>query len=129
MTSAARAAGQAVRLPEIISQIVKEVRGYVGGCAANTLGDGDTIPDELLGAAISRIRFDLATALPVSSLLTEDRRTANTNAIRLLENVASCDFKIIPPATAAADQPAGGNSVVVVTKTPRRARRDQLGGL
>lgn len=98
MTSAALQAAQTDPLPEVISQVVKEIRGYVAACERNLpLGDGETIPDELLGAAISRIRFHLATRLPVASLLTEDRRSANTEALTLLRDVAACRFLIVAP--------------------------------
>ena len=100
MKTAALQAAQGNPLPGIITQIVGEVRGYVAANLRNVLGPADTIPDELLGAAISRIRFELATRLPVASLLTEDRRTANANAIALLRDVAAARFLIVPPATA-----------------------------
>lgn len=130
LKTSALQAGQANPLPEVITQVVREVRGYVGGCAANVLGEGETIPDELLGAAVSRIRFELATRLPVKSLLTDDRRTANTDAIQLLRDVMRCDFKVVPPVTAAApEEQAGGGSAQVVATTTRRATRAQLDGL
>lgn len=129
MKTAALQAAQANPLPGVITQVVKEIRGSVAACQRNTLGEGETIPDELLGAAISRIRYELATRLPVASLLTEDRRAANREALRLLERTADCKFNIVQPATASADQASGGNSVEVVTKTTRRATRDKLSGL
>lgn len=97
MKTAALKVAQIDPLPEVLVQVVREIRGYVAACAANILGDGSTIPDELLGAAISRIRFELATRLPVASLLTEDRRKANENALTLLRDVAACKFKIVAP--------------------------------
>lgn len=104
MNSAALQALQTAPLPEVIEQIVKEIRGYVAACARNTLGDGLTIPDELLGAAVTRVRFELATRLPVPSLLTEDRRRANETAITLLRDVAACSFAIVAPATPTSDE-------------------------
>ena len=128
MKTAALQAAQANPLPGIISQVVGEIRGYVAGCERNKLGDGETIPSELLGAAISRIRFELATRLPVSSLLTEDRRSANSNAISMLKDVSACRFLIIQPVTAATQQ-AGGPAVQIATSTTRRADRAKLSGL
>lgn len=128
LKTAALQAAQSDPLPEVIEQVIKEIRGYVAACERNTLGDGETIPDELKGAAISRIRFELATRLPVSSLLTEDRRTANANAISMLKDVARCDFLIVQPDTAAEDQ-AGGPGIEIVTKTCRKFSRDDLRGL
>lgn len=127
MQSAALQTDQEPPLPGIITQVVKEVRGYVAACERNVLGAGETIPDELLGAAISRIRFELATRLPEAGLLSEDRRTANTNAIRLLESTAACKFLVIGPETPAEEQASG--SAEVISKTCRRFDRSQMDGL
>lgn len=130
LKTVALATAQTDPLPEVITQVVAEVRGYVAGCQNNVLGDGATVPSELLGAALARIRFELAGRLPVPGLLTEDRRTANSNAIQLLRDVMRCDFKIIPPVTAAdaAEQAAGGGAEVITTTT-RNATRAKLAGL
>jgi hypothetical protein len=129
MKTAALQSGQANPLTDVISQIVAEIRGYVAGCARNTLGDGESIPSELKGAAISRIRFELATRLPVASLLTEDRKTANANALSLLRDVAACRFALVQPATAAEDQAANETAVALVSSTTRKATREKLSGL
>lgn len=128
LKSAALQAGQTNPLPEIITQVVKEIRGYIAACSRNVLGDGETIPDELLGAAITRIRFELATRLP-AALLTEDRRTANANALTQLRDVAACRFSIVPASEPATEQAAGGNAAEVVSGTNRRATREKLEGL
>lgn len=127
MKTAALQAGQANPLPEVIEQVVKEIRGYVAACASNTLGEGDTIPDELLGTAISRIRYELATRLPVSSLLTEDRRRANEDALTRLRDVAACRFALVQPETAAADQAGGTNSPAITERTRTFSRSDADG--
>jgi hypothetical protein len=128
MKTAALQVAQVNPLPGIIAQVILEIRGYVAACTRNLLGLGQTIPDELQGAAISRIRFELATRLPVASLLTDDRRTANANAISLLRDVAKCDFLIVAPVDQSPDQP-GGASVEVASKTRRVASRDKLRSL
>lgn len=128
MKTAALGSGQSDPLAEAIADVTREVRGYVAGCSGNTLGDGDTIPDELLGAAINRIRYELATRLPVASLLTDARKEANRDAVALFGKVASCSFRIVPPTTAAATQP-GGPAVQVVSSTTRQASRSRLSGL
>jgi hypothetical protein len=128
MKTAALQAAQTNPLLEVITQVIREIRGYVAACSKNALGDGATVPDELLGVAISRIRFELATRLPVASLLTDDRRTANENALTLLRSVARCEFAIVPPATPAADQP-GGTPVKVAKSTTLRTGRSALNGL
>lgn len=129
MKSAALASAQTNPLTDVIAQVIKEIRGYVANCSRNTLGEGSTIPDELLGAAVSRIRFELATRLPVASLLTEDRRSANANALTLLRDVAACKFSLEQPATASSQVIPGGNAVQVVTSTTRKATSAKLSGL
>lgn len=126
MNSAALQPLQIPPLPEVIEQVVKEIRGYVAACARNTLGDGLTIPDELLGTAITRIRFELATRLPVPSLLTEDRRRANEAAITLLRDVAACDFAIVSPETPSAEE-VGAPSPKWKARRKEFSRRQQDG--
>jgi hypothetical protein len=128
MQTVALKSGQANPLTGIISQVVAEIRGYVAACANNTLGEGETIPSELLGAAISRIRYELASRLPVPGLITEARSSANADAIALLRDVAACRFLVVAPETAAPDQ-AAGPSIEVASSTTRRATRDKLSGL
>lgn len=120
MKSVALQAAQTNPLPEIITQVIREVRGYVAACARNTLGDGVTLPDELLGAAVSRIRYELATRLPVPSLLTEDRRAANRDAIELFRDVAACRFQIAGPDTA--------TSETIASNSPKWSGRDRTYG-
>ena len=129
MKTAALQSGQSSPLPEVISQVVREVRAYVASCNRNTVGEGATIPDELLGAALIRIRFELATRLPVSSLLTEDRRTANSNALTLLRDAAACKFAVEQPANATSEVIATGGSAKLITSSPARANRTRLSGL
>lgn len=128
MKTAALQAAQTDPLPEVIEQVTKEIRGYVAACSENVLGDGATIPDELLGFAINRIRYELATRLPVASLLTQARTDANNQAITALRDVAACKFKVIAPTTPSADQ-AAGTGVELVTSSTRVATRAKLSGL
>jgi hypothetical protein len=118
LKTAALASGQANPLPEVITQVTREVRGYVAACQRNVLGAEGTIPDELELAALNRIRYELATRLPVASLLTEARRDANRAATEQLKDAAACRFLIVAPATPAADQAAASG-------TPRFTTRDR----
>lgn len=115
-------------LPEVIAQVVSEIRGYVSACARNKLGPDGTVPDELLSAAVNRIRFELATRLPAPGLLTEARKEANSAAVRLLERVAGCAFAIVQPESPADDQPAGP-AVQLVSKPSRHFTRERMNGL
>lgn len=114
-TTKALAAGQVDPLPDITAQVVREVRGHVAG-GSNTVGDGLTIPDELLAAAVDMIVFRLTTRLGIS--VKEDRKTANDQAKTLMGQVGRGEFKVAPPVTAASTQ-AGGNAIKVVTSRPR----------
>lgn len=128
LKTAALATDQVDPLPEVVEQVVAEVRGYVAACGRNTLGPDDTLPAELKGAALNRIRFELASRLPVQSLMTDSRKAANAAAVALLQRVASCQFALVQPETANANQPSG-TPVAIVSSTPRRATRDSLNGL
>ena len=101
------------RLTDAIANVTNEVRGYCSSpkarrAGAPPLGPEGTIPDELLTAAISRITYELCRALPGKVMLTDQRTTANENALALLERVADGAFGIAPPETEApaAEQPA-----------------------
>lgn len=97
LQASALADGQADPIPEIISMVVNEVRGYVSAGGSN-LGAGETVPGRLLLAAINRIRFEAATRLPGGSLLDADRRKANDAAVSLFERVADQKFTVEEPA-------------------------------
>jgi hypothetical protein len=95
--TAATSPGQEHLLSEAIAQVVREVRGYVAACPSNTLGPDGTVPDELELAALNRIRYELATRLPVASLLTQARTDSNTAATAIFKEVAACRFKLVQP--------------------------------
>ena len=129
LKTAALGTGQTNPLTEVITQVVREVRGYVSASTRNRLGTGETIPDELSAAALSRIRFELATRLPVASLLTDARREANRDAIALLRECAAGRFTLVAPETEAADQAANASGPAVSTSNPTRqwSRSGQAG--
>ncbi len=115
-TTRALGAGQTDPLPDITAQVVREVRGHVAG-GGNVLGDGLTIPDELLAAAVDMIVFRLTTRLGIS--VKDDRKTANDQARTLLGQVGRGEFKVAAPTTAASVQ-AGAGGVTVVTSRTRQ---------
>lgn len=124
---AATGAEQANPLGSIITDVIREVRGYVAGNAANTLGAGATIPDELKGAALSRIRFEAFTRLPIGrSLLTEDRVAANSAATQMLRDVAAGRFAVVQPVTATTEV-VGAPSPSVRERTRSFGRSSQEG--
>lgn len=125
--TAALKAGQADPVPEVIAQVTREVRGRVAACSRNTLGDGDTIPDECLSAAIDIAVYRICKRIPGAALLTKQREDAHTAAVAFLRDVAACQVALVQPATAAAQQP-GGPAVQVVTSTTRVASRNNFRG-
>jgi hypothetical protein len=122
-TGKALAAGQVDPLPDITAQVVREVRGHVAG-GGNTIGDGLTIPDELLAAAVDMIVFRLTTRLGIS--VKEDRKTANDQAKTLMGQVGRGEFKIAGPDNAAVHQ-AGASSPRISPRTKRFSLEDQEG--
>jgi len=97
LKTAATAQGQENPLPEILAAVVREVRGYVAAFPGNKLGPDGTIPDELQVAALNRARYELATRLPVASLLTDARKESNADAIARLRDVAKGTLRIVQP--------------------------------
>jgi hypothetical protein len=116
LTGAALAGGQTSPLADVIAQVTREVRGYVAGCAANTLGDGATIPDELLGAALALVREGLASRLPRFPL-DETRREQARAARAQLRDAADCRLKVAGPETATAER--------IASPTPRITARER----
>lgn len=114
---------------EEIANAVQELRGYVAGYAPNVLGAGSTVPDELRDVCLVLIRHRVFTRLPgMKRLLDELRVREYDEAMRKLRDVAAGRFRIVGPDQAAPEQ-ASGSGVVVVSKTRRRATRDDLSGL
>ncbi len=124
----ALAVGQDNPLPDVIDQVTREVRGYVKANANNLLDANPySIPDELTTATLNRVRFELATRLPVSSLLTEDRRQANRDAIAMFRDVAAGRFTIQQPGNVSTEQSAGP-AVKRVSHERQRFSRERLRG-
>lgn len=130
--TAALGAGQsgAALLADCISAVVREVRGYVAACATNTLGEGMTIPAELEHAALALLRQRLANRLPGMARLMNDeaRRAEYDDAVRLLRDVAACNFAIVGPTEVAPEQPALGGTPRI-TERPLNFRRSDGDGL
>lgn len=95
--TAATDLGQPSPLPEIIGYVTREVRAYVAAFAGNKLGPEGTIPDELQLAALNRVRYELATRLPVPSLLTDARKDSNADAIAQLRDAAAGRMRVVQP--------------------------------
>lgn len=103
------APGKTSPLPEIISSVTARVRGYVAGNSSNTLQAGNTIPPELLDAALAIAVYRLVTRCPLKKEFTETRKDANDEAIAELVRVSQGKFHVASAALGqeAADQPQG----------------------
>lgn len=123
--SAALAEAQTDPLPEIVGQVLDEIRGYVAAGGV-TLGIAGTIPSKLVGAALAIIRYRLCTRLPVKSLLTDARVSENTEALALLVRVSDRKFSVEEPTEADTEQ-AGAPSPSMTPKVLTHARADQDG--
>jgi hypothetical protein len=126
--AAALADGQADPVQPAIDQVTREVRGYVAACAANELGDGDTIPDELLEAALALLAIRFLSRAAGLSIDGEDnpRMKAAEQAKTLLRDVAACRFAIVQPETVS-DEVVGSPSPSFGTRCREFTRRKQDG--
>jgi hypothetical protein len=93
--AAATATGQADPVAPTLAQVVDLVRGYVGAYKPNTLGLPGTIPQKLLAPALDLVAVRLPQRVGVSPK--DVRQAAATQAVRLLEQVASGTFNIEEP--------------------------------
>ena len=131
LQTAGLATSQADPLPEIIQQVVREVRGYVKACAKNagSMGAGATIPDELLGSALAMIRWKMISRLPKTPLATEQRRDEYKDAIAHLKQVAACQFEIEPAPSDAVSTEVVAVPRPRITKPERNFSREAQSGL
>lgn len=104
--AAALKADQADPIAHLITGAINEVRGYVAGHHANTLGPVGTIPDTLLDATMALAVARIPARLPVP--LTDVRKDAKDDALQLLRQVATGKFFVAAPDEdqAAEEQPA-----------------------
>jgi hypothetical protein len=95
------AEGQADPVLPTIQQVTGEVRGYVAGCAANTLGAEGTVPEELIGHAVAIVVMRIM-GRPAAAIIDSKsgaRADAAATALSVLRDVAACKFKIAQPET------------------------------
>jgi len=124
LRSAALAAGQVDPVDPTIDEITELVRGYIAACAENSMGDAGTIPERLVSHACTLILCAIITRVPGYEL-DDDRAQAKKDALRLLEQVADCDYAIEDPDTG--EDTSG--SIELVNYETRRATRTSMEGL
>lgn len=130
ITTAALADGQEgdAVVESVITDVVKLIRGKVAACRNNVLGAGNTIPDELLDAALSIVRWRVLTRLPNTGLADDPRELEYREALGLLDDVAACKFVIEQPETAT-EQVIASPVAEVIHSTCRQAIRERMNGL
>lgn len=118
--AAALGQGQPDPVAPTINQVIDLVRGYVGACRSNTLGEGNTIPSKLLGPACDLIVVRIMGRIMRPPDAT--RKEAADRAITLLEQVAQCKFDVESPVVAASEPSAAPSPHICA---PRLRFRDQ----
>ena len=129
VTAAALASGQTAEgvVAAQITDVVNFIRGFVPLNVPR--GEGETIPDEMVDAALAMLVYRILTRLPgLKMLLDQARKDANDAAEKLLRDMSRGVFRLVLPTTEAAAQ-AAGSSMQALTTTPRTATRATLGGL
>jgi len=124
LRAAALQAEQVDPVQPTIDATMDLARGYIGSCSENTLGDAGTIPDRLITTVAMIVVCDIVVRVP-GYFLDEDRQDKRDAAIKVLEQVAGCNFAIEDPTTGT----DAGNDVEVVRSTTRKATRESMGGL
>jgi phage gp36-like protein len=122
---AAAGVGQDV-LSDILTSVVNHCRGYIADNPANRLAEGVTLPERTHRPALHIVRFDLLTRLNLN--VSDDRRSANREAIRFFERVAEGKVQIEQP-TGATDDSGPVQTITVISTHERQATRENLSGL
>ncbi len=92
--------GQADPIQGIFDQITRQVRANVAACRRNVLGDGNTIPNELLDDALALIVMEIMSRPGGMSIdPKQTRKDRAAQAQRNLERAAECKLAIEAPAT------------------------------
>lgn len=117
--SVALAQGQESPLADVLTQVSRYVRARVAACERNRLGEGETIPDELLAAAIDLAVYRLAKRLPGKVVAKQERIDAADKAEALMKDVAACSVALTQPATATTD-PVTSTPAPRISARPRR---------
>jgi hypothetical protein len=108
LRTAALESGQDDPMGAMLEQVARLIRGK---CAAGSivLGDGLTIPDELISTAQTIVRWEALTRLPGVGMLQDDaRRLSYEKALKLLDDVTNGKFYVVPATTAAPDEEQAG---------------------
>jgi phage gp36-like protein len=121
------ASGQSDPVAEQIEQVINFVRGYISANPANTLGPDGTLPERLIRPACDILVIDVSSRSAGFLMdLSETRKTAKSDAIRLLEQVAAGNYAIESPDTEGTDTRTP-QTPLMYEKTRTYTRDDQEG--
>jgi len=85
------------RVPQLLSDLVAEIRGYIATCTQNQLSaDATLIPRSMRANALAIARFRLLITVP-NYQPGEARQLEYDNAIKYFGQVALCKFRPEPP--------------------------------
>lgn len=98
--TAATSPGQPLPVASVILTAVHDARGRIAAYKANTLAEGDTVPETLVHHVVAIVRWRLLSRLPTDRLATEGRKMEYQEALKALESVATGRYSIEQPETA-----------------------------
>lgn len=117
---------QADRLPDILKQVVMQVRGAVRSCRSNQLSpDPDLIPESATYYAGAIARYRLMSSFPGG--VSTPRQEEYKEAIAWLRDVAACRFLIESPGESD-DTPAPIKAGPRITRPTLTQRREDAQG-
>lgn len=114
-----------------VALVSERVRGHVAAHSANTLGPAGTVPERLIGAAVSLLVVELYSRTAGLLIdLSETRKKAAESADRLLMAVSRGEFAVERPESGTeSDEDAHSSAAQLVTSSARPMLRDDLRGL
>jgi hypothetical protein len=120
------ASGATDRLPQILKDVVMQVRGAVRSCRNNVLApDPDLIPESAVYYAGAIARYRLMTNFPGG--ISEARTQEYKDALAWLKDVAACRFVIESPGLSEEAETPRKARPSFTTPTPTQGR-DQANG-
>lgn len=127
LRAAALKAGQVDPVQPTIDQVTRYVRGRVAACQRNQLGAGNTVPDELIDAALALIVMRIMSRAAGISIDPKGvRKSEEEKAEALLRDVAACKMVIVAPDTVSTEKVS--TPLPAITPRERRFTRcDQEG--
>jgi hypothetical protein len=120
------------RVPQILEDLVAEVRGYIGTCTQNQLSQDEAlIPKSMRAQMLAIARFRLLITIP-NYQPGDARKVEYENAGKYFAQVAICKIRPEPPDDAVANPVPNErpqNGVTVVSAPGSRTGRARMNGI